>query len=104
LETIIRWLRIHALRGQVASSRLYCTSLARQFEASPSNAEKSKIANRYDEWMKRTHTMQFLLELLERQHREPRQAQETGEAGVSPFASGGIFHWEQEPTGSLNSF
>jgi hypothetical protein len=70
VESIIRSLRIHSLRGQVESSRCYCCSLASQFEATPSNVEKTRIAQRYDAALKQTHMLQLLLELLEREQRQ----------------------------------
>lgn len=70
MGSIFRKLRIHSLLAQIEASRLYSVSLANQFDAAPTNGEKTKIAQRYDDALKQTHTMQLLLELLERQERE----------------------------------
>ena len=63
-------LRIRSLKAQVEAARLYSTALAGQFEAAPTGAEKTKIADRYEDALKRAHMLQFLLELLERKQRK----------------------------------
>jgi hypothetical protein len=70
METIINKLRLPALRAQIEASRLYCASLAAQFDAAQSGAEKTEVASRYEDALKQTHMMRLLLELLERHERE----------------------------------
>jgi len=70
LATMINRLKMHSLRAQIETSRLLCGALAGKFELTTSPTEKSKLARRYDEALRQTHTMQLLLELMERQERE----------------------------------
>jgi hypothetical protein len=67
LESNIRRLKIHSLKDQIETARELSNMLAGQFESTPSSAERTQIAKRYDEALKQTHAMQFLLELLERE-------------------------------------
>lgn len=69
MGSIIRRLRIQSLKAQIEASRLCCTSLANKFETASTNTEKTKIAARYDEALKQTHSMQLSLERLEKQER-----------------------------------
>jgi len=84
LESVIRSLKIHSLKRQVESSRLYCKKLASQFDAAASNADRTRIAHCYDEALKHTHTLQLLLELLEREQRKAG-AGSALEAGTQAF-------------------
>lgn len=67
---IINKLKMQSLRGQIETSRLLCGSLAARFETATSSTEKTELARRYDEALRQTHSMQLLLELMERQARE----------------------------------
>lgn len=60
------------MKAQMEASRLHCVSIANEFEKAQTNAEKTNIANHYNEALKRTHATQLLMELLERQEREGR--------------------------------
>lgn len=67
MRSIIRNLRIQFLEAKLEASRLHCASLVSQFEIAPTNAEKTEIAQRYDDALKQTHAMPLSLELLKRE-------------------------------------
>jgi hypothetical protein len=74
-------LRIRSLRRQIEASRKHCGALAQEFETATTTEEKSRIAREYDKTLKKTHAMQFLLELLERKVKEAGAAiRKTGTA------------------------
>ncbi len=62
---ITKW-RVRVLKAQIDTLREYSTANAAQFQAASSDAEKAKIARRFDKVLKRTHAKQLQLELLER--------------------------------------
>jgi hypothetical protein len=68
-------LRIRSLRKQIEASRTHCDELALEFEAAQTKEEKSKIAREYDKALKKTHAMQFLLELQERKQQDATSEQ-----------------------------
>lgn len=70
MGSVINRLRIKSLQGQVEASRLHSQALASKFESAATSGEKTRIARLYDEALKKTHAMQLLLELLEREERE----------------------------------
>jgi hypothetical protein len=67
LEHTIRRLRIYSLKGQIAAVREQSSTLASKFEGASTSSEKTRIAQLYDNALKQAHTMQLLLELLERE-------------------------------------
>jgi hypothetical protein len=68
--SIVHKLRIRTLKKLVETSRQQCDALVIQFDKAKTSKEKSRIAREYDKTLKRTHAMQFLLELQERRDRE----------------------------------
>jgi hypothetical protein len=62
---ITRW-RIRVLKTQIDALREYSATLAARFQAASNDIEKAKIARRFDRVLKRTHSKQLQLELLER--------------------------------------
>ena len=66
MGSIIRRLRINSLKAKIEASRVRCGSLVTDFEKAPTDTAKTGIANRYDEALKQTHSLQLLLELLEK--------------------------------------
>jgi predicted metal-binding protein len=71
-----KW-RVRVLKAQIDALREYSAALAAQFQAASSDAEKAKIARRFDKVLKRTHSKQLQLELLER--REGKTGSETAD-------------------------
>lgn len=57
---------IGSLRTQIEVSRRYSIELASQFQFAVKSSEKTEIAQHFDRTLKLTHTMQLLLEMLER--------------------------------------
>jgi hypothetical protein len=68
-SSIIR-LKIKYFQGQLASSRLYCDTLARQFAAAQTKTKTKKISCQHDEALKEVHALELLLALLQREERE----------------------------------
>ncbi|MFZ1939829.1 MAG: hypothetical protein WBA18_06215 [Terracidiphilus sp.] len=70
MGSIVQTLRIRTLRKLIDASRKQSETLARQFEAAQTSTEKTKIAREYDQALKQTHAMQFLLEKEERKAKD----------------------------------
>jgi len=70
MGSFITRLRIRSLRAKIEASRLRSAELAEKFQSARTGGEKTRIARRYDEALKHTHTLQLLLSLLERQERD----------------------------------
>jgi hypothetical protein len=86
-------LKIKYFQGQLASSRLYCDTLAKQLAAAQTKSEKKKIQCQHDEALKEAHALQLLLELLQREELE--ESAEIGSAGAlskttKPIPPGGL--------------
>lgn len=79
MGSIVQTLRIRTLRKLIDASRKQSETLARQFEAAQTSAEKTKISREYDKALKQTHAMQFLLEKEERKARD--RDSRTGDVG-----------------------
>ena len=82
---LINRLKITSLQAQVEASRLHSQSLAIKFDTATTSAERAKIARQYDEALKKAHTMQLLLELLEREQRAAVDARELKGDAASSF-------------------
>ncbi len=70
VESAIDKLRIRSLEGQVEASRLYSVALAAAFDAAVISTEKTRFARQYDEALKQTHSLQLMLEMLQRKLNE----------------------------------
>lgn len=64
--TLFRKWRIRTLQAQIQSSRRHSATLAARFQAATDEIQKARIARRFDETLKRAHSMQFRLEALQR--------------------------------------
>jgi hypothetical protein len=68
VESIIRKLRIHTLKAQLALRRFVCETLAERLENGDLTvAEKLALARRWDDVMKEVHDLRLLLESQEQQ-------------------------------------
>ena len=74
MEFFIRRLGIESLRAKVDASRRRSAVIGGQILAASTDAEKDRLARRFDRELKRTHAMQHRLEVLERQKREAAAA------------------------------
>jgi hypothetical protein len=70
LESIIRKLRVHTLKAQLALRHLICESLAKEFETALTFERRAALARKWDVTLKEGHVFQLMLDLLERQERE----------------------------------
>ncbi len=64
MQLITKW-RIRVLKARIDAMREYSAALENQFQAASNDAQKTRIARRFDKALKRTHSMQLQLELLE---------------------------------------
>jgi len=67
MESIIRRLRINSLKAQVELRRLQSDSFSREFDAATTAEHKAPIRLQWEQATKERHTLQLMLELLERQ-------------------------------------
>jgi len=70
LVSIIRKLRVHTLKAQLALRHLMCESLAKEFETALTFERRAALARKWDVTLKEGHVLQRMLDLLERQERE----------------------------------
>jgi hypothetical protein len=73
MSLVTKW-RIRVLKARIDALREYSAALADQFQAASNDAMKTRIARRFDKALKRTHSMQLRLELL-----EPREGKAANE-------------------------
>ena len=67
--SFIRRIRMRSLRAKVDESRNRSADLAGKFHAAATDAEKNRLARRYDRALQHAHHMQRRLERLERKER-----------------------------------
>ena len=70
MQSLIRKLKIHALKMQLQASRRKCDSLATEFEAAASTKQKAELAHRWDRAIKESHAVQHALARLEKHQSE----------------------------------
>ena len=75
MELIISKLRIQALKAQWLLRQFHCESLEMEFETEgPTTNQKAGLAYRWDDMLKEGHVLQLVIDLLERQEKEKRDA------------------------------
>jgi hypothetical protein len=70
MQRVIWDLDVHNLRAHLDSCRTQCATLAQEFEKSQSSLQRTRLARRWDAMLKHAFMVQFLVDLLERCHRE----------------------------------
>ncbi len=75
MESMIHKLRIQALQAQLALRKFVCASLAKEFEAeSLSVKQRAALAHHWDDTLNESYVLQLMIDLLERQEKEKRDA------------------------------
>jgi len=75
LESMIHKLRVQALQTQLALRKFVCASLAKEFEVeSLSVKQRAALAHHWDDTLKESYVLQLMIDLLERQEKEKRDA------------------------------
>ncbi len=69
MDSIIRRLRIHNLKAQMELRRLQSDSLSREFDVATTTEQKAAIGLQWEQARKERHTLQHMLEHLEKQQR-----------------------------------
>jgi hypothetical protein len=69
---------IQAMKAQVDVCRLQCQNLSADFETARTFEERSRLARRWDQFLKTGYAAQLMLALLERQERESLAPRERG--------------------------
>lgn len=60
-----KW-RIRVLKARIEALRARTATVADDFQSASNDTEKARLARRFDKLLKRTHSKQLELELLER--------------------------------------
>lgn len=70
MSSTIRNMTIQTLKMQVDVCRLQCECLSSDFEIAPTFAERTRLAHRWDDFVKKGYAAQLMLDLIARQDRE----------------------------------
>jgi hypothetical protein len=70
MDSIIRKIKLQALKAQVDVCRLQCECLVGDFETAPTYAARAKLADRRDHFLNTGYAAQFMVDLMVRQDEE----------------------------------